>query len=47
MRAYVRNLMETCKPGGGFWLSPGVVLDHATEENFVAWLEAGLEYGAY
>ncbi len=47
MRAYVRDLMETCKPGGGFWMSPGVVLDHATEENFQAWLEAGVEFGAY
>jgi len=47
MRAYVRTLMETCKPGGGFFMAPGVVLDHAREENFQAWLEAGLEYGTY
>jgi uroporphyrinogen-III decarboxylase len=47
MRAYVRGLMETCKPGGGFWMSPGVVLDHSTEDNFVAWLEAGEEFGKY
>jgi len=47
MRAYVEQLMATCKPGGGFWMSPGVVLDHSTEENFVAWLEAGNEFGKY
>jgi uroporphyrinogen-III decarboxylase len=47
MRAYVRTLMDTCKPGGGFFMAPGAVLDHAQEENFAAWLEAGLEYGAY
>jgi hypothetical protein len=47
MRAYVRDLMETCKPGGGYFMAPGVVLDHATEENFHAWLEAGVEFGAY
>ena len=45
MRAYVAQLMETCKPGGGFFMAPGVVLDHSKEENFQAWLEAGLEYG--
>jgi uroporphyrinogen-III decarboxylase len=47
MRAYVRDLMETCKPGGGYFMAPGVVLDHAKEENFRAWLEAGLEFGVY
>ena len=47
MRAYVAELMETCKPGGGFWMSPGVVLDHAREDVFEAWLEAGVEFGAY
>ena len=47
MRAYVRQLMDTCKPGGGYFMAPGVVVDHAKEENFRAWLEAGIEYGAY
>jgi len=47
MRAYVAKLMDTCKPGGGFFMAPGVVLDHAKEENFRAWLEAGLEFGKY
>lgn len=47
MRAYVRELMDTCKPGGGFFMAPGVVLDHAKEENFRAFLEAGIEYGVY
>jgi len=47
MREYVRRLMETCKPGGGFFMTPGIVLDDATEENFRAWLAAGREFGAY
>ncbi len=47
MRDYVKQLMETCKPGGGYFMAPGVVLDHAKEENFRAWLEAGIEFGGY
>ena len=47
MREYVGQLMDTCKPGGGFFMAPGVVLDHAKEENFRAWLKAGIEFGKY
>lgn len=47
MRDYVKQLMDTCKPGGGYFMAPGVVVDHAKEEHSRAWLEAGIEYGAY
>ena len=47
MDDYVKQLIDTCAPGGGFFLSPGAVLDHAEAANVHAYLKAGKEYGVY
>ena len=47
MDAYVKNLCETCMPGGGFFLAPGAVVDQARAENVHAYLQAGLDHGTY
>jgi hypothetical protein len=47
MADYVKQLIDTCAPGGGFFLSPGAVLDHAEAANVHAYLKAGKEFGAY
>ena len=47
METYVKKLMDTCAPGGGFFISPGAVLDQANNENVHTYLRAAKEYGAY
>lgn len=47
MEAYVKKLIDTCAPGGGFFISPGAVLDHATPENLHTYLNVAKEYGKY
>lgn len=47
METYVRNLIETVGQDGGFFLSPGVVVDQARPENVRAYLEAARKYGVY
>jgi uroporphyrinogen-III decarboxylase len=47
MDAYVKKLMDTCAPGGGYFISPGAVLDHANAENVHAYFRAALAYGKY
>ena len=52
VRAEVRNIMDQAKDGGGFILMPtaapiNVPLSPATEENYRAFIEAGLEFGGY
>jgi len=44
---YVKNLIDTCGPGGGFFLSPGAVVDNAKPENVHTYLKIGKEYGTY
>lgn len=44
---YVRKLMDTCAPGGGYFISPGAVIDQAQAENVHAYLKAAKEYGVY
>jgi hypothetical protein len=47
MTDYVKQLIDVCAPGGGFFLSPGAVLDHAEADNVHAYLKAGKELGMY
>jgi hypothetical protein len=47
MESYVNALMDTCAPGGGFFLSPGAVLDQAKAENVHAYLKVAKECGQY
>ncbi len=47
MEACVRTLIETVGQDGGFFLSPGVVVDQARPENVRAYLEAARKYGVY
>ena len=44
---YVKDLCETCMPGGGFCLSPGAMIDQANAENISAFLQCGKKYGKY
>jgi uroporphyrinogen-III decarboxylase len=43
----VKELIDTCAPGGGYYISPGVVLDDATAENVHTYLRVAKEYGVY
>jgi hypothetical protein len=45
MDGCVKQLIDTCTPGGGCSLAPGAVLDHAEAANVHAHLNAGREYG--
>ncbi len=47
METYVKKLMDTCAPGGGFYISPGAVLDVAEVENMHTYLRVSKEYGGY
>ncbi|MBL8095181.1 MAG: hypothetical protein JNL73_13505, partial [Anaerolineales bacterium] len=44
---YVKRLVDVCAPGGGFFLSPGAVLDQAKAENMHEYLKVGKEAGVY
>lgn len=45
MDSYVKSLMETCAPGGGYFISPGAVLDQAQNQNMHAYLKSAKQYG--
>ncbi len=47
MEDYVRGLVETVGQDGGFFLAPGIVLDHARPENIHTFLRAARAYGKY
>jgi uroporphyrinogen-III decarboxylase len=47
METYVKKLIDTCAPGGGFFLSPGAVLDQAQEQNLRTYLRISKECGQY
>jgi Uroporphyrinogen decarboxylase (URO-D) len=47
MESYVKQLMDTCAPGGGYFISPGAVLDQSQEENMHTYLKASKDYGKY
>ncbi len=52
VRAEVRKIMDQAKAGGGFVLMPtaapiSLPLSPNTEANYKAFIDAGLEFGAY
>lgn len=47
VKDYVKKLMDTVAPGGGFILSNGAFFDEANWDNVKAMVEAGREYGVY
>lgn len=47
MEDYVKKLIDTCAPGGGFYIAPGVVLDDSTPEALHNFMKYSLEYGKY
>jgi uroporphyrinogen decarboxylase len=48
VRAYVRNVIDVCGPGGGYALGTGnSVANYIPVENYLAMLDEGRRYGAY
>ena len=47
MEDYVKRLIDTCAPGGGFVLGTGVVVDDAQAANLHAMFDTGKTYGVY
>jgi hypothetical protein len=47
MEEHVKNLIATVGQDGGYFVTPGAVVDDATPENVHAYLRAGREYGVY
>jgi len=47
VEACVKSLIDTCAPGGGYYISPGAVIDDATDENVHTYLKVAREYGVY
>lgn len=47
VEACVKSLIDTCAPGGGYYISPGAVIDDATDENVHTYLKVAKEYGVY
>jgi hypothetical protein len=47
VKEYCRNVIEVCKPGGGYILSPGSSAENPKLENLRAIVEAVNEYGYY
>lgn len=47
VEAYVKQLIDTCAPGGGYIMSNGVSMDEAKPENVRAMIETTKKYGVY
>jgi hypothetical protein len=47
MEEFVKDLIATVGQDGGYFLTPGAVVDDAEPENVHAYLKAGREYGVY
>lgn len=47
MEDYVKRLIDTAAPGGGYFVAPGAVIDDATPENVHAYIKTTREYGVY
>lgn len=47
MEEYIRNLIETVGQDGGYFLSPGAVIDHARPEIMHTYINTPREYGLY
>ena len=42
-----QKLIDDVAPGGGFFLAPGVVVDHAKPENMHAFLRSAGKFGVH
>ena len=42
-----KQLIDTCAPGGGFWMDSSQLIDNANPDNIRAWQETTLKYGQY
>jgi len=47
VKDYVKNLIDTCAPGGGYVVSNGVAADDVKPENVKAMIDFTKEYGVY
>jgi uroporphyrinogen-III decarboxylase len=47
MENYVKKVIDTAAPGGGFFISPGAVLDQAEAENVHTYLKVARKHGVY
>jgi len=47
MADHVKMLIDTVGGDGGYFLSPGAVIDHARPENMHAYIDTAREYGVY
>lgn len=47
MDAYVKEMMNVCAVGGGYFISPGAVIDQAKAENVHTYLKSARRYGVY
>jgi uroporphyrinogen-III decarboxylase len=47
MESYCKELIDIAAPGGGFFLSPGAVIDQAKPENMSAFLNITQKFGVY
>ena len=47
MESYVKILVDTCAPGGAYFISQGAVLYHAQNGNIHTYLKAAKEHGEY
>jgi uroporphyrinogen-III decarboxylase len=47
MENYCKELIDIAAPGGGFFLSPGAVIDQAKPENMSAYLNITQKFGVY
>ncbi len=47
MDSYCKELIETCAPGGGFFLAPGAIINESRDENFHAYMDSTKKYGVY
>lgn len=47
MSDYIKKLIDTAGPGGGYFVAPGAVIDDANPENVHAYFKTTHEYGVY
>ena len=47
MEEYVKKVIDICAPGGGYFISPGSVVDVAEAANVHTYLKVAREHGVY
>jgi len=47
VKEYVKNLIDTCAPGGGYMVANGVAADNVKPENMKVMIDFAKEYGVY